>query len=334
VKLSELGEFGFIDRIRESVPSSRDVKVGIGDDCAATVVPSGHLLLTTNDLLIEGVHFRREWTDIRLLGRKSVSVNISDIAAMGGTPTTLFLGLGIPPGLPVEELQLFMEGFLEAATEHGAHLAGGDTCRSPNALYISVTAHGTVPEGEIIRRNGAAPGDAIYVTGTLGDSALALKALGASLPPEPYLAQRHHDPTPRTALGKALGRAALPTAMIDISDGLLADLQHILDASGVGGIVEEEFLPLSPPFIRSLNEAPELIDLALSGGEDYELLFTAPQNKTTLVSELAEKEGIRITRIGSIVTSEDGLTVKTRNGILRSIESKGFNHFDDTPKTG
>ncbi|WP_298035778.1 thiamine-phosphate kinase [uncultured Desulfuromonas sp.] len=327
MKLSDLGEFGFIERLRDSVPAGSGVRCGIGDDCAALELPPGELLLTTTDMLIEEVHFRRQWTDLRLLGRKSVAVNVSDVAAMGGTPRHLFLGLGIPREMEVEELDAFMAGFLESAARYGACLAGGDTCRSPGPLLISVTAEGSVPEGELVGREGARPGDAVYVSGTLGDSALALRLLQDECSPDPHLARRHHDPEARVGLGRALARAGLPTAMIDLSDGLLADLGHILEASKVGARVDEAALPLSEPFRRASERDPALLELALAGGEDYELLFTVPPDREAGISGLAREAGLPLTRVGSVGLANDGLTVQDRQGAVRRPTRGGFNHF-------
>jgi thiamine-monophosphate kinase len=327
VKLADLGEFGFIDRIARSVPPEAGVRLGIGDDCAALSLPPGELLLTTTDLLIEQVHFRRDWTDLRTLGRKSVAVNVSDIAAMGGAPRHLFLGLAVPPGMSVEDLDDFVAGFLEAARHYGATLAGGDTCRSPGPLLISVTAEGAVPERELIRRSGARPGDAVYVSGTLGDSGLALRLLVAGDEPAPFLSRRHHDPEARTGLGRALARAAIPTAMIDVSDGLLADLGHILESSQAGAVIEAAALPLSDPFRRALALDPALLDLALAGGEDYELLFTVQPEREAGLAELAGSVGVPVTRLGKVTAPQEGLIVLDRDG--RPIEPRktGYDHF-------
>ncbi|MEJ2202408.1 MAG: thiamine-phosphate kinase [Desulfuromonadaceae bacterium] len=170
MKLSDLGEFGIIERIRQLVAATPGVVVGIGDDCAVLEIPPGEHLLTSTDLLLEEVHFRRCWTDPYRLGRKAVSVNVSDIAAMGGTPRQLYLGLAVPPAFAVAELDAFMAGFLSACSDYGAVLVGGDTCRSPGPLLISVTVEGSVAKQEQVCRSGARPGDAIYVSGTLGES--------------------------------------------------------------------------------------------------------------------------------------------------------------------
>jgi thiamine-monophosphate kinase len=329
VKLADLGEFGFIDRIARSIPAAAGVRLGIGDDCAALSLPPGELLLTTTDLLIEQVHFRHDWTDLRTLGRKSVAVNVSDIAAMGGTPRHLFLGLAVPVGMSVENLDDFVAGFLEAARHYGATLAGGDTCRSPGPLLISVTAEGSVPERELVCRRGARPGDAVYVSGALGDSGLALQLLLAGEAPDPFLARRHHDPEARTGLGRALAQTAIPTAMIDISDGLLADLGHILESSQVGATIEATALPLSETFRRALAQEPALFDLALSGGEDYELLFTVPPEREADLAALAKSAEVPVTRLGKITSAAGGLIVLDRDGCPIPPRKTGYDHFGE-----
>jgi len=326
MKLSELGEFGFIERIRAAAATGEGVCHGIGDDCAVLEIPPGERLLTSKDLLIEGIHFKRTWTDSRRLGRKSVSVNVSDIAAMGGRPRHLFLGLGIPEDFPVEELQLFMEGFLEAVSEYGACLVGGDTCRSPGPLLISVTAEGAVAAGREVRRGGALPGQDIYVSGTLGDSALALHLFNCGESVDPWLEARHHDPVARVAPGRALAEAGLAAAMIDVSDGLLADLGHILKASEVGALLEESRLPLSVPFRSALSRDPQWLQFALSGGEDYELLFTAQPEHREALTALADRLHVPLTRIGMVTLSGEGVRLRDAAGV-RPIDCRGFNHF-------
>ncbi len=324
--LADLGEFGFIERIRHAAASAPGVRLGIGDDCSAVEVPPGELLLTSTDLLIEDVHFRRQWINWRQLGRKSVSVNASDIAAMGGVPRTLHLALGLPAASELADLDAFVDGFLEAAEEYGAVLAGGDTCRSAGPLLISVTIQGSVAATEMVTRRGARPDDAIYVSGTLGDSALALRQLLAGERPHPELARRHHDPTARVSLGRALAAAHLPTAMIDLSDGLFADLGHLLTAAAVGAEVREADIPLSAPFIRALRHAPQLKELPLTGGEDYELLFTAPPAAEGELIRLAAATGISVTRIGRITAGRELLLID-RLGRVQHPSRSGFDHF-------
>ncbi len=325
MSLARLGEFGLIARIRAQVQDPAELPLGIGDDCAAARVPEGELLLTTTDLLIEQVHFRRDWTDLETLGRKSVAVNVSDIAAMGGTPRQIYLGVGLPADLPLEQIEAFMRGVLAACSSYGATLAGGDTCRSPGPLFLSVTAQGSVPPAQLVTRGGARPGDAVYVSGTLGDSALALRLLLAGAQPPPELARRHHDPQARVALGRSLAAGGLATAMIDLSDGLLGDLGHILEASGVGARLEAGALPLSVALRAALPEPREQQDLALTGGEDYELLFTVPPQHEAAVAVLSCAE-LPLTRIGSI-RAEAGLELVDPDGSPRSLPQGGFRHF-------
>jgi thiamine-monophosphate kinase len=327
MKLSKLGEFGLIDRIKTEAGTGPGILQGIGDDCAVLELPEGHDLLTTKDLLIENIHFRLDWSNLKKLGRKSVAVNVSDIAAMGGRPRHLYIGLGIPASMPASGIQSFLDGFLEAASEYGATLVGGDTCRSPGHLLVSVTAEGSAPKAEIIRRDGAMSGDAIYVSGTLGDSALALRHLIAGTSPDPFLAERHHNPSARVTLGRALAHQGLATAMIDLSDGLLADLGHILKASALGAHVNKFQIPLSVPFQRALAEDPTLLDLSLTGGEDYELLFTAAPQQENAIRAMANELSIPLTRIGTVNLQTTGLRIRKRAGQTHALQAKGFNHF-------
>ncbi len=321
-KFKGLGEFGLIDWIQQQAGSGNHLSLGIGDDCAIQPQQADQDLLTSTDLLIEGVHFNREWSSMFDLGRKAAAVNISDIAAMGGTPQSIFLGIGRPKEISDGEIEGFLSGFLAEIKRYGAVLAGGDTCGSPGPLMISVTVQGMVSTGEALCRQGASYGDVIYVSGSLGDSALALRLLQCGEPPDSSLLKRFHTPTPRVALGQNLSRLQLATAMLDISDGLLADLGHILTASRVGAELEMASLPLSRPFQQALQDDPGLIDLALAGGEDYELVFTSP-----LKDLAAQIDPVHaVTRIGAI-SQETGLRVHQPNGELYRCQRGGFDHF-------
>lgn len=325
--LSQLGEFGLIDRIRHQVADSSSVAVGIGDDCAATILSAGELLLTSKDLLIENVHFRRDWTDMYHLGRKSAAVNLSDIAAMGGKATHLYLGVGLPKTLTETEIDQFTSGFLDEANAAGATLCGGDTCRSNDSLLISVTVHGSILPEHVLRRDGAKQGDHIYVSGTIGDSALALAQLLRGDTPSTYLAQRHHSPTPRLELGQALAKNNLATAMIDVSDGIFSDLGHILDQSRLGAQIIQNQVPLSAAALQHLKSHPHDAEIALHGGEDYELLFCAPAINNDKINQLAAELKIPLTQIGSCVSADQGLTLVNPAGEIQNTQSTGFNHF-------
>ena len=326
--LSGLGEFGLIERIRRQVEKSPLFSLGIGDDCAVQPSYTSQDLLTSTDLLLEGVHFNLDWTDFEQLGRKCVGVNVSDIAAMGGTPQALYLGLALPPTLSLADLDRFIYGFVAETKQYGAVLAGGDTCRSSGPLVISVTVQGVVGQGRAIPRSGARCGDDIYVSGCLGDSALALSLLQQQKIPAPELAVRHHCPQARTDLGQALAEQQLATAMIDVSDGLLGDLGHLLAASDKGAKLSLAELPLSRLFVEYLRDLPEGIELALSGGEDYELLFTADPARAEEIAQLATVLPLPVTRIGTIVNGT-GVEVLRVDGSRYLPRPVGFDHFSD-----
>lgn len=318
----KLQEFELIDWIQQQAGCGNHLSLGIGDDCSIQPQRGDQDLLTSTDLLIEDIHFKREWSSMFDLGRKSAAVNISDIAAMGGTPQSLFLGIGRPKTIGDSEIQKFLTGFLAEVKTHGAVLAGGDSCSSPGPLMISVTVQGKVCTGDAICRQGASYGDAIYVSGSLGDSALALYQLQNGQQPEPFLKQRFHTPTPRVTLGQEISKKQLATAMVDVSDGLLADLGHILDVSKVGAELDISTIPLSKAFKKALDENAELIDLALAGGEDYELVFTSPLKDLDRQINLPHP----VTRIGSI-RQGSGLQLRKKNGELYHCQRGGFDHF-------
>lgn len=327
MKLQELGEFGLIDTIRSRVGAAAGVHRGIGDDAAELEIPVGHRLLTSTDLLLEEVHFRFAWTSAFDLGRKAVAVNLSDIAAMGGTPRFLYVGLACPGDTDVARLDAFMAGVLAEAGEHAVTLVGGDTCRSPGPWIISVTIEGTAPAGTVIGRDGARPGDVVLVSGTLGDSALALALWQQGETADPWLAARHTRPTPRVALGSALAQAGLVTAMIDLSDGLASDLEHILQASGTGAEIHGAALPLSPLFRTRLARQPEIFDLALGGGEDYELLCTVPAARSNEALAVAAHAGVPLTVVGTVLERSAGLVLSDAAGEMRPLRVRGYDHF-------
>jgi thiamine-monophosphate kinase len=284
-------------------------------------------LLTSTDMLLEDVHFRRTWHDPLRLGRKSLAVSISDIAAMGGIPRWALLSLAIPGDLPLDFIDDFMRGFLAMAEDHRVTLIGGDTCASRSGLTVSVTIMGEQRPERIMRRSGAMPDDDIWVTGTLGDAAFVLKSLEQGETVSDELASRLLDPSPRCSPALALVEAGLATAMIDVSDGIVADYGHIAEQSGVGGCIRLADLPLSEEFrnrTAHLSETP--YQLALSGGEDYELCFTANSSNREKIAACMKKCGIAVTRIG-IVTSFSGVAVVNPDGSRYSAQTVGFNHF-------
>jgi thiamine-monophosphate kinase len=326
VKLAELGEFGLIDRIARRVPPAPGVLIGIGDDAASVCPEAGAVSLLTSDMLVEGVHFDLATTDPARLGRKSLSVNLSDIAAMGGIPRYVLLSLAIPPTLSAEFMEELVAGVTECAGRFGVTLVGGDTCAAQRDLVLSITVMGEQRPDRVVGRNGARPGELVFVTGCLGDSALGLRELQAGTRVSPAI-DRHLDPLPRVEAGRQLAEAGIPTAMIDVSDGLLADLGHILDRSGCGAELESDLLPLSPYFRETAaRHHAEPLELALAGGEDYELLFTAPPEREPALRRLMARTGLQVTGIGRI-TAEPGVRLRDRSGAPVAVSGRGYRHF-------
>jgi len=327
MKLSRLGEFGLIEKIACATPKGRGVKIGIGDDAAWVTGNSGSYLVTT-DLLLEGVHFDLRWTSLFDLGHKSLAVNLSDIAAMGGVAAYLVLSVGIPIELRSEDIEEIYRGITSLAVKSGVALVGGDTSAA-ESLIISVCVIGHAPYPPV-RRSGARVGHDLYITGSLGDSGLALKLL-RSRSPQPsgkalaYLLRRHNRPTPRLAAGVFLAKKRLATAMIDVSDGLLQDLGHICRASGIGAVIWEDRLPLSPAYRVLAGDDGNRF--ALAGGEDYELLFCARRRARSEIENLAKRVRVPITRIGQCVPATEGIKVSDATGNLRVVRAKGHDHF-------
>ncbi len=323
------GEFDLIEMIRRRAGSGSEQRLGIGDDCSSVEVPSGHELLTSTDLLLEDVHFRLDWTDLHSLGEKSVAVNISDVAAMGGRSVCLHLGLGIPSVFSDEQIAQYLEGIYSALVQYEVFLAGGDTCRSNGPLMISVTVQGLCLSGQAVTRRGAKVEDDIWVSGTLGDSGLALRYLQQKQPLPEFLADRHFRPRARAVLGQLLGERKLASAMIDLSDGLAGDLHHLLQASQVGAQISMAQLPLSEIFSESVKIESGLMDLALCGGEDYELLFTSATVNRASLESLSRELDIPLSRVGKIVSSQD-LVFNDVDGQIYSLKKKSFDHFAST----
>jgi len=328
MKLSRAGEFGAIERIKGICRSpGREVRVGIGDDAAAFSATEGVLTLVTADMLVEGIHFDLSFAGFRELGWKALAVNISDIAAMGGRPRYYIVSLALRPDIRVEDVETLYEGMEAMAECFGVYAIGGDTCRTDGPMVISITVIGDTVSAKPVTRSGARPGDDIYVTGTLGGSAGGLELLksgvaGGEGSPEQALVFRHLLPVPRVGEGVALAEAGLATAMIDISDGLSSDLGHILEQSGVGAEIQECSIPVSDELPDVLGKKKAL-NLALHGGEDYELLFTARKKNRKAVEGLG---GGGFTRIGSITRGGEACLV-TGKGTRRSLARKGYEHF-------
>jgi len=327
MKISDLGEFGLIDRIGKTAPSNaKRAPIGIGDDAAALLLSPSSMLLATTDMLIEGVHFDLKTTDLYSLGWKAAAVNLSDIAAMGGVPRFCLTALGIPPSLTVEQVDEFYRGFSVCIRKRGMVLVGGDTCASRKDFVITVTVLGEAVRKRVITRAGARPGDLLYVTGTLGDSGAGLELLKAGArsqkPGARRLIEKHLRPVPRVAEGRKLALSGLASAMIDVSDGLSSDLGHLCEQSGVGAEVFADRIPLSKELtsVKGLKQQP--LEYALSGGEDYELLFTSPVELEREIMSLR----VRATVIGAI-TRKKGMRMVTEKGDVHPLVPGGYDHF-------
>lgn len=314
------GEFGFIDFIQNHFPEPDNIK-GIGDDCA--VIPSGEGdLLFSTDLLMEGVHFLRDESSPEDVGWKAAAVNLSDIAAMGGVPVATFLSIALPKDAQGEWAERFIEGYAEISNLYGVPLLGGDTTSSLRDIAINVGILGRCASNASLMRSGARVGDTIYVTGPLGDSAGGLQAIlkGISVTPDvETLRRRHKRPVPRVDEGKLLLSTGKIGAMMDVSDGIASDLRHIMKASGVGVAVELDKLPYSPELLSVCAEYGwNKYELATSGGEDFELLLTAPEG-------LEKSVDIPLYPIGKIVAGED-LTWTIDNEPVNQ-DFTGYRHF-------
>jgi thiamine-monophosphate kinase len=323
MRLKKIGEWELIEAIRRRHGRPQGgVALGIGDDAAA-VRASGANLLLTMDLLIEDQDFIRLRHPPRLLGRKSMNVNLSDIAAMGGRPLYTLLGLGLPSDIELDWLVDYLAGFGQAAREHGVALIGGDLSESKK-IVAAVTVVGAA--ARFIRRDGAEPGHMIFVSGYLGDARQGFLIYKRSGKPAAGLYSRQLlkaflDPVPWLKLGLALSRLRLASAMIDCSDGLSTDLGHICEESGVGAEVETARLPVSPA-LRAVQKAP--LPLALHGGEDFGLIFTVAPGNVAGVLKLRRR--FLITEIGRITPGRGILTVD-ENGRKKILERSGFEHF-------
>jgi len=322
MKLRSLGERELVSSIRKEFSAKRrDLVLGIGDDAAIVRGAEGLCLLTT-DLLIEDVHFIASLHPPRYLGRKSLNVNLSDIAAMGGRPKFALLGLALRKGLANAWVRAFFGGLKAAAEEAGVTLIGGDISAAKRTV-ISIAVIGEA--GTFIRRSGARPGDLIFVSGHLGDAAAGLRLLrrGYRLGKDrkaDSLLRAFLDPVPQLALGQALSRLGAASSMIDTSDGLSVDLLHLCEESGTGAEIALDRLPLSPA-IRALEKSPGR--LALHGGEDYQLLFTSSPGKLAQIRALQKKFVFHA--IGRM-TRRKGIFIVDRNGKKRLLKAGGYEH--------
>ncbi len=305
----------------------------IGDDCAVVRKTDELVLLYTMDTLMELVHFDRQWHPPELLGQKAVSVNVSDIAAMGGFPRYLLFSLGLPPDFDDEWALSLSKGVARACDRYGCLLIGGDTVSSPAGITLTLTVIGEAETGQVLYRHGARSGDRIYVSGPLGLAAAGLALFrGEAGREEEFkrLYEAHLDPRARVRLGNILARSGLVNAMMDLSDGLATDLAHICERSGLGARINRAQLPHDVDLEKAaaLLEQDSL-DWMISGGEDYELLFTVPESATEKLQEVVAKSGYVLYSVGRMVGEKGMYLVAEEDGYktVTAIDYRGFDHF-------
>lgn len=332
MKCSDIGEFGLIRRFAPHFRlAADDPRYGIGDDCAVLPQSGNRVQLVTTDLLLENRHFVRRWIAPEELGHKALAVSVSDIAAMGGTPTAAFCSLGLPGDVEVEWIDSFFKGVAALANATDCPLLGGDTTKAQDGLVINFTVLGEAPADQVKYRAGAQAGDVLAVTGTLGDSAGGLQLLQAGHPvagpAEAHLLRAHHTPQPQWQAGRCLAAQPAVHAMLDVSDGVESDVRHLMERSGVGACIELSQLPFSSA-LQALGGTYHwsLEELALTGGEDYVLLCSVQADAFECVARtLQEETGTPLHPIG-YVTSTQPLHY-TRNGQPATIQGHGFDHF-------
>jgi thiamine-monophosphate kinase len=327
------GESEIISRIRRRALTNDRVRVGIGDDAAVISAGGATDLIACSDLMVEGVHFRREWGEPGLIGHKALAVTLSDVAAMGGEAKFAMVSIALPHGLPPGFVDQVFQGIFDLADSQGVSIVGGDTSSSRDSLFIDTSVIGECAAGKAITRAGARAGDSIYVTGALGASSLGLMLLerGVRLrdcdddPAARRALIRHLAPRPRLEAGRTIGEKGLATAMIDISDGLSTDMWHILSESRCGAVIQGAALPIHESVLPARAFGFDPLSLALNGGEEYELLFTVRPEDCRRVAEVSNALGIPITRVGEIVAG-GGLQLE-RDGALEPVEASGYEHM-------
>ena len=337
-ELSELGEFGLIERLTKDLTLHNQSTIkGVGDDAAVMQYDNNSLILLTNDILIEGVHFDLTYTPLKHLGYKAGVVNFSDIYAMNGIPRQLVVGLGVSNRFSVEALDEFYEGLRLACQHYGVDLVGGDTSSSKAGMFISISVVGEVSKDEVVYRNGAQLNDLICVTGDLGAAYMGLLLLerekqvylaNPNMQPElkgnDYVLERQLKPEARKDIIRLLHEANIkPTAMIDISDGLASDILHICEQSNKGCVIYEDKIPIDPATLILCDEFKIIPTIAaLHGGEDYELLFTVSLSEYSKIEEIQD-----VSLIGHITDPSEGCQLITNDGKQIALQAQGWNHL-------
>lgn len=317
-----MDEFALIDSIFARLTTPGSPALGLTDDAAILTPPVGQDLVFTKDMMVAGRHFFAD-DPPDVIASRILRVNLSDLAAMGASPLGYLLAIAFPSGLDDAFIRKFAEGLARDQAAFSIALFGGDTVSGADKLTLSVTAIGLVPQGRALRRDGARAGDIVYVSGTIGDAALGLLCLQGKLDRDDHLVARYYAPEPRLGLGMAL--RGLATAAIDVSDGLVGDLGHICRHSGVGADIRVDHVPLSPAVRSHVTRDGRFLERALTGGDDYELVFTVAPESEAILQEKAGQAGIMVTRIGDIRTGS-GIRLSDDSGAFYDWGHGGYRH--------
>lgn len=332
MRLDEIGEFGLIERIRgRRTTYDENVVIGIGDDCA--ILRRGTVLeVLTTDCLVKGTHYEDDWLGMKDVGWKALAVNVSDVAAVGGTPKHALVTLFLSDGMTTADIDDLYDGLEECGEKTGVSVVGGDIVKTCGPFAVSVTLSGTCERDEVVLRSGARPDDIIVVTGTLGEASLGLRCLkdrvlcveGGSLC---NAVKKFQRPVPRIDESQSIVHELRPSSMIDISDGLLSDMWHILESSKVGAVLDADSIPIAEGVTEFFEgDREEALSWAVRGGEEYELLFTMAGRHEAKMPELSKALGTRLTRIGKIVPKSSGVKLAGPDG-ERDLKPSGFDHF-------
>ena len=319
------GEFDLIRRHFKPLTRGHPGALGLIDDAALLDVEAGCQMVVTTDALIAGVHFLESLSP-QDIAHKVVGVNLSDLAAMGAKPRAVFLAAQLTDAVDEAWLAAFAKGFAQALDGTGAALMGGDLVATPGPLAFTLTAIGDVGVGRALTRAGAKDGDALFVTGTIGDGALGLLAATGEIDQDDALIARYARPTPRNAFAHLLAKAGFAHACIDISDGLVADVGHLCEASRLAATIDLDAVPLSDAAKRAVAERPALLETVLGGGDDYELAFAADPADAELIDEVGQDAGVRVTRIGTFARGDAGVEVLDADGQAVALTRAGYRH--------
>ena len=336
MKLSRVGEFGLIDRIKKIVTSdSKNLLLGIGDDAALFRSRPGWITILTTDAMVEGIHFDLTYTPIESLGWKALAINLSDVAAMGGVPQYAVVSLAVPSNWEVEDVELFYRGMKQCGDFYGCMLIGGDTVSSNSGCFISVTVVGEVEDGLAVTRNGATNEDVLCVTGKLGGSMVGLEVLrsGENKNRFPISVKRFLEPGVKLRESRELVREFKITSMIDISDGLSSEILHICQESNLGCLIEEDKIPVAEEvFLWAEKSGKSYSTYALNSGEEYELLFTMPKVEyEKFLSKKSDVAKFDFTVIGEMKPKSEGIKIM-RQGSTVPLSPEGWNHFENIEK--